>query len=100
MTVQPNSIEGRDIAFHLHSYTNARKHEANGPFKGGESIAWGDRGAWSGVASTAMAPSEGSTSASGEKRAGGLSPDATLNKRFAALTKSSDDNRVAAMDEQ
>ena len=31
MTVQPNSIEGRDIAFHLHSYTNARKHEANGP---------------------------------------------------------------------
>ncbi|WP_206454820.1 aspartate aminotransferase family protein [Aurantimonas marina] len=31
MTVQPNSIEARDIAFHLHSYTNARKHEANGP---------------------------------------------------------------------
>ncbi len=31
MTVQPNSIEARDIAFHLHSYTDARKHEANGP---------------------------------------------------------------------
>ncbi|MEF2547273.1 aspartate aminotransferase family protein [Aurantimonas sp. E1-2-R+4] len=31
MTVQPNSIEARDIAFHLHSYTNARKHETNGP---------------------------------------------------------------------
>ena len=31
MTYQPNSIEGRDIAFHLHSYTNARKHEEVGP---------------------------------------------------------------------
>ena len=31
MTVQPNSIEGRDIAYHLHSYTNARKHEDVGP---------------------------------------------------------------------
>ena len=31
MTVQPNSIEGRDIAYHLHSYTNARKHEEIGP---------------------------------------------------------------------
>lgn len=31
MNVQPNSIEGRDIAFHLHSYTNARQHEAVGP---------------------------------------------------------------------
>ena len=31
MNVQPNSIEGRDIAFHLHSYTNARQHEATGP---------------------------------------------------------------------
>ena len=31
MTVQPNSIEGRDIAYHLHSYTNARKHEEVGP---------------------------------------------------------------------
>lgn len=31
MNVQPNSIEGRDIAYHLHSYTNARQHEATGP---------------------------------------------------------------------
>ncbi|NDV88536.1 aminotransferase class III-fold pyridoxal phosphate-dependent enzyme [Aurantimonas aggregata] len=31
MTVQPNSIEARDIAYHLHSYTNARQHEATGP---------------------------------------------------------------------
>ncbi|UIJ70754.1 aspartate aminotransferase family protein [Aurantimonas sp. HBX-1] len=31
MTVQPNSIEARDIAYHLHSYTNARQHEAVGP---------------------------------------------------------------------
>ncbi|MEX6508137.1 aspartate aminotransferase family protein [Jiella sp. M17.18] len=31
MTVQPNSIEARDIAYHLHSYTNARKHEEIGP---------------------------------------------------------------------
>ncbi|MEH6718751.1 MAG: aspartate aminotransferase family protein [Aurantimonas endophytica] len=31
MTVQPNSIEARDIAYHLHSYTNARQHEAIGP---------------------------------------------------------------------
>ena len=30
MTHQPNSIEGRDIAYHLHSYTNARKQEAEG----------------------------------------------------------------------
>lgn len=30
MTVQPNSIEGRDIAYHLHPYTNARKNEAEG----------------------------------------------------------------------
>jgi len=31
MTVHPNSIEGRDIAYHLHSYTNARRHEEVGP---------------------------------------------------------------------
>lgn len=31
MTVTPNSAEARDIAFHLHSYTNPRQHEANGP---------------------------------------------------------------------
>lgn len=30
MTVQPNSIEGRDKAFHLHSYTNARALERDG----------------------------------------------------------------------
>ena len=30
MTHQPNSIEGRDIAYHLHSYTNARTQEAEG----------------------------------------------------------------------
>jgi len=29
---QPNSIEGRDIAYHLHSYTDARKHQEVGPF--------------------------------------------------------------------
>ena len=27
----PNSAEARDIRFHLHSYTNARLHEATGP---------------------------------------------------------------------
>ncbi|MDY8107575.1 aspartate aminotransferase family protein [Fulvimarina sp. 2208YS6-2-32] len=27
----PNSIEARDIAFHLHPYTNARRHEEIGP---------------------------------------------------------------------
>jgi 4-aminobutyrate--pyruvate transaminase len=31
MNYQPNSIEARDIAYHLHSYTNARAHEADGP---------------------------------------------------------------------
>ncbi|WP_099867651.1 aspartate aminotransferase family protein [Pararhizobium haloflavum] len=31
MTHQPNSIEARDIAYHLHSYTDQRKHEAQGP---------------------------------------------------------------------
>jgi 4-aminobutyrate---pyruvate transaminase len=30
MTHQPNSIEGRDVAYHMHSYTNARKQEAEG----------------------------------------------------------------------
>lgn len=30
MTVQPNSIEARDAAYHLHPYTNARKMEAEG----------------------------------------------------------------------
>jgi len=31
MTTQPNSAEARDIRYHLHSYTNARKHEEIGP---------------------------------------------------------------------
>ncbi|MEJ8473704.1 aspartate aminotransferase family protein [Roseibium algae] len=31
MNQLPNSIEARDIAFQLHSYTDARKHEDNGP---------------------------------------------------------------------
>jgi 4-aminobutyrate---pyruvate transaminase len=31
MNHQPNSIEARDIAYQLHSYTNARKHEEIGP---------------------------------------------------------------------
>lgn len=31
MTHLPNSVEARDIAFQLHSYTDARKHQENGP---------------------------------------------------------------------
>ncbi|NDW05129.1 aspartate aminotransferase family protein [Jiella pacifica] len=31
MTLNPNSIEARDVAYHLHSYTNARRHEETGP---------------------------------------------------------------------
>ncbi|WP_336096387.1 aspartate aminotransferase family protein [Roseovarius sp. CH_XMU1461] len=31
MSVNPNSIEARDVAYHMHSYTNARTHQANGP---------------------------------------------------------------------
>ena len=31
MTLQPNSIEARDVAYHMHSYTNARRHEEAGP---------------------------------------------------------------------
>ncbi len=31
MNQLPNSIEARDVAFQLHSYTDARKHEENGP---------------------------------------------------------------------
>lgn len=27
----PNSVEARDAAYHMHSYTDARKHEAEGP---------------------------------------------------------------------
>lgn len=31
MTLLPNSTEARDVAYHMHSYTNARAHEVNGP---------------------------------------------------------------------
>ncbi|TCL74850.1 aspartate aminotransferase family protein [Rhizobium sp. BK251] len=31
MTYQPNSTEARDAAYHLHSYTNLRKNEEEGP---------------------------------------------------------------------
>jgi 4-aminobutyrate--pyruvate transaminase len=31
MTIMPNSTAARDIAYHLHPYTNAVKHEAEGP---------------------------------------------------------------------
>ena len=30
MTLRSNSAAARDIAYHLHSYTNARKNEAEG----------------------------------------------------------------------
>ncbi|MEP3333744.1 aspartate aminotransferase family protein [Sedimentitalea sp.] len=31
MTFQPNSPEARDVAYHMHSYTNARTHQEDGP---------------------------------------------------------------------
>ncbi|WP_424984373.1 aspartate aminotransferase family protein [Microbulbifer sp. S227A] len=31
MSFQPNSPEARDVAYHLHSYTNARSHQQDGP---------------------------------------------------------------------
>ncbi|MDJ0610437.1 MAG: aspartate aminotransferase family protein [Kiloniellales bacterium] len=31
MDQRPNSAASRDVAYHLHPYTNARKHEAQGP---------------------------------------------------------------------
>lgn len=31
MNVQPNSLHARDVAYQIHPYTNARKHERNGP---------------------------------------------------------------------
>ncbi len=31
MTLQPNSIEARDVAYHMHGYTNARSHQDSGP---------------------------------------------------------------------
>ena len=40
MDMRPNSDEARDIAYHFHSYTNARAHEEIGPLiiDGGEGI--------------------------------------------------------------
>lgn len=31
MTALPNSLQARDVAYHLHPYTDARRHERNGP---------------------------------------------------------------------
>lgn len=31
MTYQPNSPEARDVVYHLHAYTNARRHQETGP---------------------------------------------------------------------
>ena len=31
MTVLPNSLQARDIAYQMHPYTNARRHERTGP---------------------------------------------------------------------
>ncbi|SFT81732.1 aspartate aminotransferase family protein [Sedimentitalea nanhaiensis] len=31
MTLHPNSAEARDVAYHLHGYTNARAHQQTGP---------------------------------------------------------------------
>ncbi|MCO5156087.1 MAG: aspartate aminotransferase family protein [Aquamicrobium sp.] len=31
MTVAPNSVEARDIAYHFHAYTNAKRHREVGP---------------------------------------------------------------------
>ncbi len=31
MAANPNSVEARDVAYHLHSYTNARLHQEQGP---------------------------------------------------------------------
>ena len=31
MTIRANSAARRDIAYHLHSYTTAKKHEVDGP---------------------------------------------------------------------
>jgi 4-aminobutyrate--pyruvate transaminase len=31
MNVAPNSLHARDVAYQIHPYTNARKHERNGP---------------------------------------------------------------------
>ncbi|MHC8508923.1 MAG: aminotransferase [Rhodospirillales bacterium] len=47
MALQPNSAAARDVAYHLHPYTNARKHEAAGPMviSRGEGVrVWDDDG--------------------------------------------------------
>ncbi|TIU28021.1 MAG: aminotransferase class III-fold pyridoxal phosphate-dependent enzyme, partial [Mesorhizobium sp.] len=31
MDARPNSPEARDIRYHMHAYTNARKHQETGP---------------------------------------------------------------------
>ena len=36
MTLRSNSAAARDIAFHLHSYTNAKKNEAEGSLVAGQ----------------------------------------------------------------
>ncbi|MCB1972248.1 MAG: aminotransferase class III-fold pyridoxal phosphate-dependent enzyme [Geminicoccaceae bacterium] len=40
MTIVPNSLQARDIAYHIHPYTNLRAHEQQGPLviTGGEGI--------------------------------------------------------------
>ncbi len=47
MSERPNSPAARDIAYHLHPYTNARKHERDGPFiltEGKGVHVWDDQG--------------------------------------------------------
>ena len=31
MNILPNSLSARDVAYQIHPYTNARRHERNGP---------------------------------------------------------------------
>ena len=31
MNILPNSAQARDIAYHVHGYTNLKKHEERGP---------------------------------------------------------------------
>lgn len=31
MTLLPNSLQARDVAYHFYPYTNARRHERVGP---------------------------------------------------------------------
>ncbi|HEY0524226.1 MAG TPA: aspartate aminotransferase family protein [Stellaceae bacterium] len=47
MTERTNSVQGRDIAYQLHPYTNLRKHEAQGPLvitEGKGVTVWDDSG--------------------------------------------------------